>query len=142
MDKSALVSAILSGKKADLVTVLPKVTIISHSEVTKAYYWLCDNHMPPGSAYYREARLQRSDLPKALQAFDLFFANSKSRRTGENISPFHGMDKQSKDLWLRLYDFIKNYYNEYIEPGRINIGYKLNGGVIRYKAYYLTNETV
>lgn len=135
MDKSALVSAILSGKKEDLVNVLPTVTHLSHTEIEKSFRYLCENAMPAGSPYRCEPRLRMCDLPDALRAFDTFFLNSKSKRQGNQISAFTGMDADDRALWYRLYDFLKNHYNTLIEPDRISIGFKPMGGVIKYYPY-------
>lgn len=114
MDKKELIAAIISGNKQDLENVLPKVIILSHTEIEKAVLWLCENDLPPGAAFNWEPRLHETDVPRVLKVFDNFFLHLHDKMS----TAYAEMDKADKDLFDRLYSFIGEHYTTYIEAGK------------------------
>jgi hypothetical protein len=108
------------------------VNILTHTELQKAVIYLCEHDMTVGSVYWWLPRLTKEDLPIVLTAFDTEYLNLHQEKR-----LFDGMDKQSKELFLRVHDFIDYYYNPFIEPDRFNLQY--NPGrrkKLLYKPYY------
>jgi hypothetical protein len=110
---------------------LPIVNILTHTNLQKAVIYLCEHDMPVGSAYWWLPLLTKEDLPIVLTAFDTAYLNLHQKNR-----MFDEMDKQSKELFLRVHDFI-DQYNRVIEPDRFDLKYNpRRRKKLLYKPYY------
>ena len=136
MDKSRLIQAILSGNTVSLQSALPKKVVLTHMQIERAFFYLCENEMPPNYAYFYHLPLNKKDLPEVLNAFDMIYGN-------KDFSLLKRREDHQKELFEMVHAFFEGFYSNLIETDGIDLSYDPARKItVHYKPYYLTNETV
>ena len=136
MDKTKLIQAILSGNKTDLQSALPKTVTLSHSEIERAFFYLCENTMPPNYPYYYHLPLNKADLSKVLSAFDMVYGK-------KDFSLLKRRDDEQKELFEMVHAFLDGFYTQFIDAGGVDLRHDPAQRIrVHYKPYYLTSEPV